>query len=131
MEFIKKIEYYFFNRLMNRVIDQILSHHIERIKKSYLKQVSIRFLKEDIERKNDTAFIRYSINLITGEESDQITVQFKQLRNLVEHYVTEFLNDNVIDLLRHEFAHLKFRGETEEHKKWMKEIKLFKKDKKK
>ena len=88
------ISRYFFKRRVNQIIDQLLEHHIKRIKKSYLKRVQIRFLKSgtDIGHKNSNAYIAEI--MIDGKVRKEkiITIQFENLRKITENYMMNFLN---------------------------------------
>lgn len=119
------IKEYFYKKILNSYIEQLLKHHLGRVKKSYMKKVCIRHLKDDVLIKGAFAFINLDF------KPKRITFQYPALVAVVDATIINFLNDNVIDAIKHEFAHLKYQKEGEKHLKWMNDQKLFKKDKKK
>jgi len=116
---------YFYRKMLNSYIEQLLNHHLNRVKKSYMKRVIIRHSKDQIYIKGASAFINFD------SKPNIITFQYPVLRAILDNQIINFLNDNVIDAIKHEFAHLKYRGEGKKHLKWMNQQDLFKKDKKK
>lgn len=116
------IERYFYKKRLDHFIDKTLNYHIGRIKKSYLKKVLFKPLQNGEIVKDANAFIN------TLSKPAVITIQHENIRKIAHTYLIEFLNDNMVNLLRHEFAHLKYLEHGKNHSKWLKEIDLFKKD---
>ena len=95
--------------------------HIKRIKKPWLNKVRIKFVYKVLNgNKLASAFI-------VDTKPPQIFIQIPHIREAGIEYLTMFFEDNIVDLLRHEFAHLKVKEEGEKHQDWQKKIDLFKK----
>lgn len=121
---------YFFKRQLNKWINKILDFHIDRIKKKWLKRAKI-FIVNNIVKEDVNAFMMKMKDLKNKKHKAVpiIVIQVSNLRKTTNKFILQFLNDNIIELLRHEFSHLKYDDEKKTEK-LEKKIDLFKETKK-
>lgn len=117
---IRRVDKYFYKRYLDYLIRNTLKFHLDRVKKPFKKQFMIHF-SPDIHIANVSAFV------LLDEKPKRMVFQIRQLKKLVHNYLLNFINDNAIDAIKHEFAHLKYRKEGKQHLAWMNKQKLFKK----
>lgn len=120
MQILEKIEEYFYKRYLERVVIKYLEFHLDRVKKPFLKQFKIHLSKET-HIKDVSAFV------MLDEKPKRMVYQIPTFKKIAHSHSMNILNDNVIDAIKHEFAHLKYRKEGKKHLAWMNKQKLFKK----
>ena len=125
---IKKITQFFVVKWLNTTITAVLKYYLRIVKPKYKNKIYYSIFDGIVKDKtNNAAFFIW--NKVNPEQKPTIVFQLPVLRNIVLIHISSFLKDTITEVLRHEFAHLKYSDEKRTEK-WQRKIDLFMKIKK-
>ena len=125
---IQKIRNYFVIKWLNITITNILKYYLSIVKPKYKNKIYYNILDGVAkDRINNAAFFVW--DRINPNQKPTIIFQLPVLRSIVLNQIRSFLQDTITEVLRHEFAHLKYKDEKRTEK-WQRKIDLFMKIKK-
>ena len=111
---IKKLNYfltnYFVSKWLDRIIKSYFRYYLSIVKPKYIKKITYSFWNSIAKgRSNNAAFFQW--NKIDPKQKPLIVFQIPILRSIVLNHIRLFLYDTITEVLRHEFAHLKYQDE--------------------